>query len=482
MKNRNEFNGRDGFVLIICVGAILFLTLIIYSFTLATNTKDAIAKNQTQDFETTVAAWGGINVGLARLRAKEYQEEAPAWDSLHQSWAKEFTVPEMPGITLTAKVIDEERKINLNFLGPDFKDSDVEANRQKYQVARYALIKLIMLLRGEDGKSGENFSDDLPENYYAAKDLIDRLEDWLKKKGGSQDQSDNADFGTANEEMLASDSAYESDMKKESPFAIVSLGELAIVGFDEDLLYGDQRYSNLVHDGDEEPENWEDEVQPRAEDAPWRGGAFLDYVTIYSRRRVNVNTTDAVTLAVLFYGASVSERVKNDQKVDVRTDDFDFDKCYDEALNVTNIRTTGDPKTDKPVDEYGYPVDDPNEGPADALAYKDQNQEQLDENGEAVDPDKDYSFHTVGAGQNGFMSRIANEDVAPNMVPYATVLNALGMLTVSSRFFMVTATAEKSGIDPDTDTLSRNGMRKTLRAWFERDSSSNFRLIISDAE
>ncbi len=124
MVNKFFCNKRRGVALLATMLAIALMTILVVDFTTSTALGYRSAANQADELRAYYLAKSGIQVGLAVL-AQSVTTNAPQpnsppptkrYDSLDQLWAQ--TAPPIPldGGFVSTRIIDEERKINLNLL------------------------------------------------------------------------------------------------------------------------------------------------------------------------------------------------------------------------------------------------------------------------------------------------------------------------------------------------------------------------------
>jgi general secretion pathway protein K len=146
------------------------MTLLVVDFTTSAGLGYRAAANQADELRAYYLARSGISVGLAVLEQSSLADaqDSKAYDSLDQPWAQPVPPVKIDGGTVTAQIIDEARKIDINLL--------FDA-RQRAVNGRYAET----LLR-------------LFSNLHVSPDLLPILIDWLDPDSVESDGGAEADY------------------------------------------------------------------------------------------------------------------------------------------------------------------------------------------------------------------------------------------------------------------------------------------------
>lgn len=305
---------------------IVLLTVLVWAFARDVLREIMVTENVRADLQADYLANMGLIRGQVVLRLDEY----PEYDSLNESWAQPISwegetwggdlegaedtgQPSPPEILIT----DEERKFNLLTL--------VRGNEAQRQRAADVLTRLIGIVRREDPRLDGHLDGEvrnvrrLGDDQLANTDtLIRNLVRYLEER--ASEDGDDLEM-TVNQ---GEDPDVRS-MKKQTPFEMITVGELLQVeGWTDELLYGPtnrvtrekRTYSRYdeYYEEDEETRNrdWRDLTEEEKFNRRRRmideqnqlstdpnPLPLINFVTLYSSGRINVNTASRELLLAL---------------------------------------------------------------------------------------------------------------------------------------------------------------------------------------
>ncbi|MCR4315125.1 MAG: general secretion pathway protein GspK [Planctomycetes bacterium] len=448
-----------GFVLIVAIGAILFLTLVIYTFTVFVATNRAVAENQVRELTVFAAAKGNIEIAVARLKDSRASGSGVTWDSLLQDWATPFYLRSNAGQEIVTGTADEERKINLLYLSESYRDSDIPVDRRRYYTVKFALIKLVRLMRGVDRKDVNHAYGTHPSFHISETELVNRLEDWINKENLST-----------------------TIISLQSPLPMVSLKELEYIGFEETLLYGfDPPESvklarSLIDDALRQRSVETLRRLKPSESVPWLVMPFVEFVTINPSMKTNVNTAQPFVVATLLFGAMMANaQLENENKdVDPGDADVDFDIFFDEyfdAVMVRESRSGGAPGI-PPLASMTPEV----------FIFRDQlTKNEIDKARAERQADAENSFRSIEDESHGFMAEFSSREDGNKLRELVKALAGAEMLTTSSNYFLVESARRKDLQGLASVVTKIDSSSVVARALFKRIGAADFRLVTVDA-
>jgi type II secretory pathway component PulK len=118
MKPRRK--SERGVALLATLMAIALMTITVMDFTSNTMLGYRAAANRANELRAEYLARSGVNVGLSLLsehaRKQINADQNQQFESLTQVWAQPFGPVQVGGGTASVRVVDEERKLNINLL------------------------------------------------------------------------------------------------------------------------------------------------------------------------------------------------------------------------------------------------------------------------------------------------------------------------------------------------------------------------------
>lgn len=299
---------RRGVALLVVLLLVMLLSIIVWSFQRDVLREVLVASNVRDDLKAAYQAQMALVRGQAILRL----DDKPDYDSLNEPWAQptnwkgetfgnedssETTAGRPPAIFIT----DEERKFNLLTL--------IRGSEAQRKAAAETLSRLIEICRRNDERlmlDGESRSvrrrnDDREVN---TETLVKNLIKYLEER--AREDSDKLEF-TARE----NDKPDSRSIKKQSPFPMLTLGELRMIeGWSGKLLHGEPRE---VEGGSEEDSrdyydlNYQEQFEARKKSVESIDERSMDpqpigilpFLTLYSTGVININTAPRELLLAL---------------------------------------------------------------------------------------------------------------------------------------------------------------------------------------
>lgn len=145
--NRRSRRER-GIALLIALLVLTILIILVGQMVLSTSHSRSVADNAMADLQNSYGAKAGYAVAVEFLKADG--EKEPAVDTINEKWASGVTVPPMKAGTVTVKIEDCERKINLCMM---VDEQGVE------QVKVSAMLKRLLQRFGHDATVAERILD-----------------------------------------------------------------------------------------------------------------------------------------------------------------------------------------------------------------------------------------------------------------------------------------------------------------------------------
>lgn len=294
---------RRGFALLIVLLLIIALAIVVYILQRDVAREGAISANVRDDLSAAYLANMGLVRGQVVLRLDSHAE----YDSLNEPWAKPLrwtgetwgvadssdgAKPAEPQVLIS----DEERKFNLLTL--------VRGTEEQRTRAVAVFKRLIEICRRSDERLKDNLDgqvrvvrradDDIANTDTLVRNLLKYLDE------RASEDSDDLEFtsGTAGK-------AEQRSMKKQTPFQMLTLGELLQVeGWTHELLHGELK-QGTGSSGTQEDDNRSyyeltdeerfERTRRQVEDLDTKSRdpnplPLIHYITLYSSGRININT------------------------------------------------------------------------------------------------------------------------------------------------------------------------------------------------
>lgn len=310
---------RRGFALLMVLLLVMLMAVLVFGFQRDVMRESALSGNSQDYLRAELLA----NMGMIRASVMLRLDESAEYDSLNEPWAErlswegetwgndfgdETETPKPPEVLIT----DEERKFNILTL--------VRGSDEQRKAAAEILKRLIAICRREDGRLSDYMDGNvrsvrrLGEDNVNADTLVRSLVSYLEER--ATEDAEDLEF-TALPEGETGDIR---GMRKQSPFEMLSLGELKqIEGWNSELLHGPVRKSDepLEFGGQEEEEDEEyrgwhhlsgeerfEHMRESVEAADTRSRdpnpiGILPFLTIYTEGRININTASRELLLAL---------------------------------------------------------------------------------------------------------------------------------------------------------------------------------------
>ena len=116
---RTRGKTERGIALLATMMGIALMTIIVMDFTSSAMLGYRAAANQANELRAAYLARSGVNVGLALLaehsRQQANQTDQPV-EALNQEWSMPYPAIPVGGGTASVSIVDEERKLNINYL------------------------------------------------------------------------------------------------------------------------------------------------------------------------------------------------------------------------------------------------------------------------------------------------------------------------------------------------------------------------------
>lgn len=319
---------RRGFALLMVMILIVLLSVVVMAFQHDVAREISVTRNVRADLKAEYLAQMALIRGQVLLRLDEHAE----YDSMNESWSQPLSwegetwgADDIEGVENTEKppqpqvlISDEERKFNLLTLA--------RGNELQRQRAAEVLTRLIEIVRREDPRLEGWLDGDVRTGRSLGEDqeastntLIENLQRYLEERASEDGDNLEMTFNADEEPDVRS-------MKKQTPYEILTVGELLQVeGWTEKLLYGpvqrirpesrtytrrDERYEEA--EAKESNRDWRDldeeekferkrrliEQQDEQATDP-NPLPLINFITLYSTGRVNVNTAPREVLLAL---------------------------------------------------------------------------------------------------------------------------------------------------------------------------------------
>ncbi|MCC6575604.1 MAG: general secretion pathway protein GspK [Planctomycetes bacterium] len=310
----NARRRRRGIALLVVLLITVLMIVIVYSFQENVGREAAVARNNLDGTKAYFLAQMALIKGQATLRLDEQAD----YDSLNEPWAQP---PRWEGENFGAmdessddkppepKVViaDEERKFNLLLT---VRGDDATKKR-----AQEVLVRLINICRRDDDRlelesASDSGAEAKGEDSADAETLVENLVRYLDERP----QEDSEDL-----EMGAGDNGSAARMHKQTPFPMLTIGELLQVeGWTRELLYGPPRpitaeeAGTLSAEGQSKPRSFYDLSEEEKFEEQRKAFELMDehstdpnpigiipFITIYSSGQVNINTCPREVLMAL---------------------------------------------------------------------------------------------------------------------------------------------------------------------------------------
>lgn len=320
---------NKGFALLIVLMLSIALAVIIWGFQRDVQREISISRNITDDLQAEFLAEMGLVRGQVVLRLDENSE----YDSLNESWSETLKwsgetfgaedryddderynepvegdegsgsgkVGEGPPSVL---ISDEDRKFNILTL--------IVGNDAQKRRAKEVFTRLVEICRREDdrleldgsSKSVRRAGDDSVSTNQLVDNLVKYLDERASEDGGDVEFS-----------LAKVSKADQRSMRKQTPFQMLTLGELLQVeGWTTELLYGPPKVAEGTEGDDdsrqtESYENMSPEDKFEFKRKQMEGAdensrspdaiGILPHLTLYSRGRININTASREVILAL---------------------------------------------------------------------------------------------------------------------------------------------------------------------------------------
>lgn len=301
---------RRAMALLVVLLLVMLLSIIVWSFQSEVAREINVSSNTRDDLRAAYLAQMGMVRGQAIMRLDDKAD----YDSLNEPWAQPVSWKgenfgnddgTSAGIEPKIFITDEERKFNLLTL--------VRGSEKQRERAAEILTRLIDICRRQDERlqldgDVKNVRKRGDDREASTENLVKNLIKYLEER--ATEESDEMEV-TAREP----DKADTRSMKKQSPFIMLTLGELLQVeGWTRDLLFGKpptamsessaatEQTPKSYHDMTDE-EKFEDRrksvetIDERSRDPEPLG--LLPFITLYSTGQVNINTCPREILLAL---------------------------------------------------------------------------------------------------------------------------------------------------------------------------------------
>ncbi|MBK8206470.1 MAG: general secretion pathway protein GspK [Planctomycetes bacterium] len=314
---------RRGFALMVVLILVIMLAVLVYGLQSDVQREAAVSGNVRDDLRAAYLAQMALIRGQVILRL----DKASDYDSLNEEWSKplswegetwgddgssEGDRPKDPMVLIS----DEDRKFNLLML--------VRGTEDQQKEAAEVLKRLIDICRrtderleGTSERLGEKILDGTPRNTRNLGEdsdvntatLVSNLVKYLQER--LTEESDELEF-------TATEDGDVRSMKKQTPYEMLTLGELLQVeGWTEKLLYGPVRKADapIEKGSSDEPEEYRpwneltdeerfEQTRAAVESADLRSRdpnplGIIHYLTLYTSGRININTASRELLLAL---------------------------------------------------------------------------------------------------------------------------------------------------------------------------------------
>jgi type II secretory pathway component PulK len=303
---------RRGFALLVVLLLIITLAIVVYILQREVARESFVSANLRDDLASAYLA----NMGLVRGQVVLRLDDKADYDSLNEPWAKPLrwsgetfgetgeagsVKPAEPQVLIS----DEERKFNLLTM--------VRGNEEQRKRAVETFMRLVNICRREDERIKQYLdggvrtvrraNDDTPNTDTLVRNLIKYLEE------RASEDSDELEF--TSEKATKAD---QRSMKKQTPFQMLTLGELLQVeGWTHELLHGPLRVAGPESGGGDpdtrgyyeltDQEKF-DRTRQQIESLDTRSRdpnplPLIHYITLYSSGRININTCSREVLLAL---------------------------------------------------------------------------------------------------------------------------------------------------------------------------------------
>lgn len=312
-QSQRNLSGRRGFALLIVLLLIVALTIVVYILQRDVARESAISANVRDDLAASYLANMGLVRGQVVLRLDDHAD----YDSLNEPWAKPLrwtgetwgTTDNSDGAKPTEPQVlisDEERKFNLLTLvrgTEEQRTRAVEVFKRLIEICRRTDERLKDKLDGEV-RTVRRADDDTANTDTLVRNLLKYLEE------RASEDSDDLEFTSGQ-----AGRSEQRSMKKQTPFQMLTLGELLQVeGWNHELLHGPLRTASAAEEG-AEPEDTrsyyeltdEEKFERTRKDVESIDSRSRDpnplplvhFITLYSSGRININTCSRELLLAL---------------------------------------------------------------------------------------------------------------------------------------------------------------------------------------
>lgn len=318
VKLKSARSRNRGLALLIVLMLSVALTVVVWSFQRDVQREEGVQRNVTDDLRAELLAEMGLVRGQVVLRLDDHSD----YDSLNEEWAEDLpwdgesfkledSVSEdaegsggTSGGAPQVLISDEDRKFNLLTLVAGY-------DTQKLR-AKEVFTRLVEICRREDDRlvlDGETRSvRRAGDDSVSTNQLVDNLIKYLDER--ASEDSDELEFT-----LTKTSKADQRSMKKQTPFKMLTLGELLQVeGWTSSILYGAPKKaeSSDEEDTDDEPAKYEDMTpeekfefkknqvtgaDERSRDPDPIG--LFPFLTLYSSGRININTASRELILAL---------------------------------------------------------------------------------------------------------------------------------------------------------------------------------------
>ncbi len=293
---------RRAVALLVVLLLVMLLAIVVWSFQSEVTREINVSANVRDDLKAAYLAQMGMVRGQAIMRLDDKAD----YDSLNEPWAQPVSWkgeafgsddPEGTSAVVEPKIFitDEERKFNVLTL--------VRGSAKQRTAAAEVLTRLIEICRRNDDRlelDGEvkNVRKRSDDREVSTENLVKNLIKYLEER--AREDSDDLEFTARENEKVDS-----REIKKQSPFPMLTLGELLqIEGWTRDLLFGKppetlaegststeppKKYYDMTDEEKFEDRRKSVESIDEQSRSPEPIG-LLPFITLYSTGQININT------------------------------------------------------------------------------------------------------------------------------------------------------------------------------------------------